>query len=46
MAFFDTSILFLGHVISAIEILASSKKVEKVWDWPTPTNAKEVHSFL
>ena len=22
------------------------EKVEKVWDWPIPTNAKEVHSFL
>ena len=21
-------------------------KVEKVWDWPIPTNTKQVHSFL
>ena len=44
--FFDTSVLFWGHVLSAREISANPKKVEKVWDRPTPTNAKEVHSFL
>ena len=43
--FFDTSVLFLGHVLSAGGISANPKKVEKVWDWPTPTNTKEVHSF-
>ena len=26
--------------------MANPKKVEKVWDWPIPINAKEVHSFL
>ena len=36
----------LGHVLSARRISANSKKVEKVWNWPTPTNVKAVHSFL
>ena len=44
--FFDTSVLFLGHILSSAGISANPKKVEKVHDWPIPTNAKEVHSFL
>ena len=44
--FFNTSVLFLGHVLSSKGISAKPKKVEKVWDWSTPTNAKEVHFFL
>ena len=44
--FFDTSVLFLGHVLSSKGISANPKKVEKMQNWPIPTNAKEVHSFL
>ena len=33
-------------MLSAEEISANPKKVEKVWDWLIPKNAKEVHSFL
>ena len=44
--FFDTSVLFLGHVLSSERISVNPEKVEKVWDWPIPTNAKEVNSFL
>ena len=44
--FFDTSVLFLGHVLSSEGISANHGKVEKVWYWPTPTNEKDVHSFL
>ena len=43
---FDTSVLFLGHILSSRRISANPKKVEKVQDWPIPTNAKEVHSCL
>ena len=39
-------VLFLGHVLSAGEISINPENVEKVQDWLTPTNAKEVHSFL
>ena len=34
------------HVLSARRISANPEKAEKVQDWPTPTSAKEVHSFL
>ena len=44
--FFDTSVLFLGHVLSSEGISMNPEKVEKVQDWPIPTNMKEVHSFL
>ena len=36
----------LGHVLSAGVKSANPEKIEKMCDWPTPTNAKEVHSFL
>ena len=44
--FFQASVIFLGHVLSADGISANPEKVEKVRDWPVPSNAKELHSFL
>ena len=44
--FFNTSVLFLGHILSANGIPANPEKVEKVKTWPVPTNIKEVQSFL
>ena len=44
--FFQVSVIFLGHILSADEISANPEKVEKVRDWPVPSNAKELHSFL
>ena len=44
--FFQDSVIFLGHVLSADGISANPEKVEKVRDWPVPSNAKELHSFL
>ena len=44
--FFQASVIFLGHVLSADGISANSEKVDKVRDWPVPKNAKELHSFL
>ena len=38
--------IFLGHVLSADGISANPEKVDKVRDWPLPSNAKELHSFL
>ena len=44
--FFQASVIFLGHVLSSDGISANPEKVEKVRDWPVPSNAKELHSFL
>ena len=44
--FFDTSVLFLGHILSAKGISANPGKVEKVRTWPVPKNIKDVQSFL
>ena len=35
-----------GHILSAVRISANPEKVDKVRDWPVPSNAKELHSFL
>ena len=44
--FFDTSVLFLGHILLAKGISANPEKVDKVKTWPVPKNIKEVQSFL
>ena len=44
--FFQASVIFLCHVLSADEISANPEKVDKVKDWPVQKNAKELHSFL
>ena len=44
--FFQSSIVFLGHVLLKDGISPNPEKVDKVKDWPVPKSAKEVHSFL
>ena len=44
--FFQTSVTFLGHVLSANGVLPNLEKVAKVKDWPTPKTPKEIHSFI
>ena len=44
--FFQSNILFLGHMLSKEGILPNPAKISKVRDWPIPKLAKEVHSFL
>ena len=44
--FFDTSVLFLGHILLAKGISANSEKVEKVKTWSVPKDIKKVQSFL
>ena len=44
--FFQTSITFLGHILSVDGILPNPEKVAKIKDWPTPKTPKEVHSFV
>ena len=44
--FFQSSVVFLGHVLSKNGISPNPEKVSKVKDWPVPKSAKEFHSFL
>ena len=44
--FFQTSITFLGHILSADGVSPNPEKVTKIKDWPTPKTPKEVHSFV
>ena len=44
--FFQSNVLFLGHLLLKDGILPNPEKVSKVKDWPIPKSAKEVHSFL
>ena len=44
--FFQHSVIFLGHVLSAEGISANPEKVKKVKNWPVPTNPKELQSIL
>jgi Reverse transcriptase (RNA-dependent DNA polymerase) len=43
---FCTEVDFLGHHISARGIEANSSRVDKILNWPVPTSASEVRSFL
>ena len=44
--FFQSKVLFLGHILSKEGISPNPENVQKVKDWPVPSNVKEVHSFL
>ena len=44
--FFQTSVTFLGHTLSANGVSPNPEKVAKIKDWPTPKTPKEVHSFV
>ena len=43
--FFQHSVVFLGYILSTDGISANPEKVDKVEDWPVPTNPKELQSF-
>ena len=43
--FFQHSIIFLRHVLSAEDISANPDQVEKVKNWPVPTNPMELQLF-
>ena len=44
--FFQTSVTFLGHILSADGVSPNMEKVAKIKDWSTPKTPKEVHSFI
>ena len=43
---FQSSVSFLGHRVSSEGISTDPAKIEKVKDWPAPTNLTETKSFL
>jgi hypothetical protein len=45
-AFAQRQISYLGHTISAQGVGTDPKKIVAITDWPTPSNAKELRSFL
>nr|XP_027064416.1 uncharacterized protein LOC113690623 [Coffea arabica] len=45
-SFAQTSIEYLGHVISDVGVSMDSAKVDCIRDWPTPKTVKELRGFL
>jgi hypothetical protein len=45
-SFFDALCEYLGHLIGNGEVRMTTKKIQKVIDFPRPANVKEVMSFL
>jgi hypothetical protein len=39
-------ISYLGHVINSKGVSSDPDKIQKVANWPTPLNCKDVRSFL
>ena len=44
--FFQTSVKYLGHVVSKDGIFTDNEKIQCIKDWKVPETAKEVKSFL
>ena len=44
--FWLQSIAFLGHIVSSKGISVDSQKIEAVKQWPRPTSATDIKSFL
>lgn len=44
--FFQTSVRYLGHVVSEHGVSTDPSKIEAVKTWPRPQNLKELKSFL
>lgn len=44
--FFQTSVRYLGHIVSANEVETDPEKIEAIKTWPIPTTLKQLRSFL
>ena len=44
--FLQDKVRFLGHIVGAEGIETDPDKIEKVTNWPRPTNPDELRSFL
>ena len=45
-SFWQREMSFLGHIISVEGVSVDPEKIEVIRDWPRPTNATEIRSFL
>ena len=43
---FQTKVTFLGHVVTSEGVLHDPSKLDTIETWPTPTNVKDVRSWL
>ena len=44
--FFQDTIDYLGHIVSASGVQANSRKIEAMVHWPPPQNTKQLRGFL
>ncbi|MCJ8730139.1 hypothetical protein PDJAM_G00180710 [Pangasius djambal] len=44
--FFQTSVRYLGHIVSQYGVETDPEKIEALKTWPSPMNLKELRSFL
>ena len=44
--FIQDKVPFLGHIVSENGVETDPSKIDKIRNWPTPTNADELRSFL
>lgn len=44
--FFQTSVRYLGHIVSEKGVETDPEKITTIKSWPIPTNLKELRSFL
>lgn len=44
--FFQTSVRYLGHIVSQHGVETDPQKIEALQTWPVPRNLKELRSFL
>lgn len=44
--FFQTSVRYLGHIVSERGVETDPEKISVIKSWPIPTNLKELRSFL
>ena len=45
-SFYQSSVAFLGHVVSADGIKVDPAKIKAIVDWPNPKDASQLRSFL